>query len=159
MTFNLHNTHTIVVIWLCRAALTSDNTMWHLRVISWTAAVAQTSLNPSNHVANSRAGGWGCSSLLDKWQQTAEAHIKDELLLIWRTEWHLVVHIGRSLKTESTEKVEGSPVQQFSIKLLGCVYVSLDTSKCCSSLSFYFVTCRWLVLQTEERSLDVTNTS
>lgn len=60
MTFNLYNTHSIVVIWLCRAALTSDNTMWHLRVISWTAAVAQTPLNPSNHVANSRAGGgWG----------------------------------------------------------------------------------------------------
>lgn len=68
VTFNLCNTHTIVVFWLCRAALTSDNTMWHLRVILWTAAVAQASLNPSNHVANSRAGG--CESSFFSGQMT-----------------------------------------------------------------------------------------
>lgn len=75
MTVNLYSTRNVVIC-LCRTALTSDNAMWHLRAILWTAAVAQTSLNPSNHVANSRAVEWGCSYLLDKGQQTAQAHKK-----------------------------------------------------------------------------------
>lgn len=91
LTFNLFNSHTVAVVWRCRAAFVPDNTKWHLGAILWTAAVVQTSLSPSNHTANSGAGGWGCSFMLDKWGQTTERHKTDRgSPLIWWTVWLFV---------------------------------------------------------------------